>query len=168
MSAYIDLKDVRITGHVTQGLIVLVAVASVVGTAVDLSAGEPLWDVLSPLLVLPAAVAFAVWARHTSVNAMAIGLREAKQLADVWRASDVSQHDRPFEERVPSPWIKPWQFAFLAMLLANAAETFLDDGPAYPVMAVLSAVLTVVAAVLAVVVIAKVSALQRPERIAQL
>ena len=167
MSAHIELRDVRITGYVTQGLIVLVAVASALGTALDLSTGEARRDVLASLLLLPAAVAFAIWVRHASVNATAIGLREAKQMADVWRASDVTQHDRPFEERVPSPWIKPWQYAFLAMMLANAAETFVD-GPAYRVAAVLSLALTVVAAALAVVVIAQVSALQRPERIARL
>ncbi|RDI27640.1 hypothetical protein [Lentzea flaviverrucosa] len=168
MSAHIDLKDVRITGHVTQGLIVLVAVASVLGTAVDLSTGEVRWDAIASLLLLPAAVAFVIWVRRASVNATAIGLRDARQMADVWRASDVAQHDRPFEERVPSPWIKPWQYAFLAMMLANAAEGLVDEGPAYRAAAVLSAVLTVVAAALAVVVIAQVSALQRPERIAQL
>ncbi|MFJ8960817.1 hypothetical protein ACIRG5_15665 [Lentzea sp. NPDC102401] len=168
MSAHIELRDVRVTGYVAQGLIVLVAVASALGTALDLSTGEARRDVLASLLLLPAAVAFAIWVRHASVNATAIGLREARQMADVWRASDVTQHDKPFEERVPSPWIKPWQYAFLAMMLANAAETFVDDGPAYRAAAVLSLALTVVAAALAVVVIAQVSALQRPERIAQL
>ncbi|WP_439660672.1 hypothetical protein ACSHWB_03635 [Lentzea sp. HUAS TT2] len=167
MSAHIELRDVRITGYVAQGLIVLVAVASVIGTALDLSTGDARRDVLASLLLLPAAVAFVIWVRHASVNATAIGLREAKQMADVWRASDVAQHDRPFEERVPSPWIKPWQYAFLAMMLANVTETFVG-GPVYRAVAVLSAVLTVVAAALAVVVIAQVSALQRPERIGQL
>lgn len=166
MSGYIDLRDVRISGHVTQVLIAVVAVASVLGTALHPGDGDPMWDLTVLLLMAPAAVAFGVWVRNATQNATAIALREVKQMADVWRASDHEQRDVPFEQRVPSRWIKPWQWTFLAMMASEAAETFLDSGSGYRVVAVASAVLTVVAAALAVVVIAKVSALQRPELVA--
>ncbi|MDX8037281.1 hypothetical protein SK803_44410 [Lentzea sp. BCCO 10_0856] len=168
MSGYIDLKDVRISGHVTQVLIVVVAVASVLGTALHPGDGDPMWDLAALLLLAPAAVAFGIWVRNASQNAGAIALREVKQMADVWRASDHAQRDVPFEQRVPSRWIKPWQWTFLAMMASEAAETFLGSGSGYRVVAVASAVLAVVAAALAVVVIAQVSALQRPELLADL
>ncbi|MEU3646706.1 hypothetical protein AB0E59_25225 [Lentzea sp. NPDC034063] len=168
MSGYIDLKDVRISGHVTQALIVAVAVASVMGTALNQGARDPMWDLAVLLLTGLAGVAFGVWVRNASQNAGAIALREVKRMAEIWRASDLAQREVPFERRVPSRWIRPWQWTFLAMLASEAAEVFAGSGSGYRLVATASAVLAVVAAALAVVVIAQVSALQRPERIAQL
>lgn len=168
MSTYIDLKDVRTTGHVTQALIVVVAVTSVAGTALNPNAREVMWDLPVLLLTGIAGIAFGIWVRNASHNAGAIALREVKKMADIWRASDLAQRDVPFEQRVPSRWIMPWQWAFFAMLLSETVEVFAGSGPGYRAVAIASAVLAVVAAALAVVVIAQVSALQRPERLAEL
>ena len=168
MGAYIDLKDVRITGHVTQVMIVGVAVTSVVTTALHLDARDALLDLLVLVLTGIAGLAFGIWVRNASQNAGAIALREVKRMADIWRASDLAQREVPFEQRVPSRWIKPWQWTFLAMMMSEAAEVFAGTGTGYRVVATASAVLAVVAAALAVVVIAQVSALQQPERLAEL
>jgi hypothetical protein len=168
MGAYIDLKDVRILGHVSQVLIVGVAVTSVVATALHPNSRDTLLDLLVLLLTMFAGLVFGVWARNAARNAGAIALREVKQMADIWRASDLAQRDVPFEQRVPSRWIKPWQWTFLAMMFSETVEVFAGSGSGYRVVATASAVLAVVAAALAVVVIAQVSALQQPERLADL
>ena len=168
MSGYIDLKDVRVSGHVTQALIVGVAVVSVAGTALNPDARDAIWDLSVLLLTALAGVAFGFWVRNASHNAGAIALREVKKMADIWRASDLAQREVPFEQRVPSRWIKPWQWTFLVMLLSETVEVFAGSGSGYRVVATTSAVLAVVAAALAVVVIAQVTALQQPERVAEL
>lgn len=168
MSGYVDLKDVRISGHVAQVLIAAVAVTSVVTTALHPNARDALLDLLVLVLTGFAAVAFGIWVRNASQNAGAIALREVKQMADIWRASDLAQRDVPFEQRVPSRWIKPWQWTFFAMLASETVEVFAGSGSGYRAVAITSAVLAVVAAALAVVVIAQVSALQQPERVAEL
>lgn len=167
-SGYIDLKDVRTTGHMTQVLIVGVAVTSVVATALHPNTRDAVLDLSVLLLTGLAGLAFGFWVRNASHNAGAIALREVKRMADIWRASDPAQRDVPFEQRVPSRWIKPWQWTFLAMLMSEAVEVFAGSGSGYRAVAIASAVLAVVAAALAVVVIAQVTALQRPERVAEL
>jgi hypothetical protein len=162
MSGYLVLRDVRITGYLSQGVIALVATASVLATAGDWSTGETSRSLMVPVLFLPAAMMFGFWFNNAKLNAEAIALRDVRRWPDVWRASDPAQWSIPFEQRVPSVWIKRWQFAVRGMLAAYVVESFARDGTGYFVLAGLSAVLAVVAAALAAVVIAKTSALQKP------
>lgn len=160
MDAYIDIKDVRLTGYASQGLIALVALASVWGTVNDWW-GESLWTSVGAVLILPAAVAFIVWFRNATHNAEAIALRGVRFMPDVWKASDPAQREVPFEQRKASPLIKPWQIAFLVMLAFDFLEALMRDGVAYLVFSTLSSISAVVAAGLAVFVIARISLMQQ-------
>ncbi|MFI6102012.1 hypothetical protein ACIA8G_41220 [Lentzea sp. NPDC051213] len=161
MSAYIDLRDVRLTGHVSQGLIVLVTAMSVWGTVNDWQGGSPTWSFIAQLLMVPAAVGFIVWFRNVTHNAEAIALHGVRLMADVWRASDPGQREVPFKERTTSPLIRPWQYTFLAMVLFDLLETLMLDGPAYVVFSTLSTVCAVGAAGFACFLIWRVSAMQQ-------
>jgi hypothetical protein len=161
LDTYIDLRDVRVTGYVSQALIALVAVASVWGTVVDWRGGSSSWSFLAIVLLVPAAVAFVVWFRNAIHNGEAIALHGVRMMSDVWRASDPGQRDTPFEERVASPLIKPWQYAFLAMVLSDVLESLLLDTPVYVVFSTLSTLCAVVAAGLACFLILRVSMMQQ-------
>ncbi|MEU7477101.1 hypothetical protein AB0A63_14030 [Lentzea sp. NPDC042327] len=170
MDTYIDLRDVRLTGFASQGLIALVAAESVWGAVNDWSGGSSTWSFLAQVLYLPAAVAFVLWFRNATHNAEAIALRGVRTITDVWRASDPSQRSKPFAERTTSPLIKPWQCAFLAMVLTDLLETLLLDTGAYLVFSTLSTVAAVVAAGLACFLVWRISWMQlqfavpRPQR----
>ncbi|KOV80775.1 hypothetical protein [Nocardia sp. NRRL S-836] len=170
MDTYIDLRDVRLTGLVSQGLIALVAAESVWGTVNDWTGGSSTWSFLAQVLYLPAAVAFVLWFRNATHNAEAIALHGVRVISDVWRASDPAQRDVPFKQRAVSPLIRPWQYAFLAMVLTDLLETVLLDTGAYVVFSTLSTVCAVAAAGLACFVIWRISAMQqrfavpRPQR----
>lgn len=161
MDTYIDLRDVRLTGYVSQGLIALVAAESVWGTVNDWQGGSSSWSFLAIVLVVPAAVAFILWFRSATHNAEAIALRGVRLMPQVWKASDPAQRDVPFEERVASPLIKPWQYAFLAMVMCDILESLLLDTPAYVVFSTLSTLCAVGAAGLACFLIWRVSSMQQ-------
>ncbi|GAA3672497.1 hypothetical protein C8D88_115159 [Lentzea atacamensis] len=160
MDTYIDLKDVRVTGYVSQGLIALVAVASVWGTVVDWRGGSSSWSFLAIVLLVPGAVAFILWFRNATHNAEAIALHGVRMMGEIWKASDPGQRDVPFEERVASPLIKPWQYAFLAMVLCDVIESLLLDTPVYVVFSTLSTLCAVAAAGLACFLILRVTLMQ--------
>lgn len=159
MDAYIDVRDVRVIGYVSQGLIVLVALMSVWGTINDWR-GDKVLSVVAVLLVAPAAVAFVLWFRNATHNAEAISLHGVRFMPQVWQASDPGQRDVPFEQRVASPLIKPWQYALLAMVVFNLIEGLVPDGIAYYVVSTLSSASAVVAAGLAVYVIERIVRMQ--------
>jgi hypothetical protein len=161
VDTYIDLRDVRLTGYVSQGLIALVAAESVWGTINDWRGGSSSWSFLAIVLVLPAAVAFILWFRNATHNAEAIALHGVRMVSQVWKASDPAQRDVPFDERVASPLIKPWQYAFLAMVLGDVLESLLLDTPVYLVFSTLSTVCAVAAAGLGCFVIWRISAMQQ-------
>lgn len=160
MDTYIDLKDVRVTGYVSQGLIALVAVASVWGTVTDWRGGSSSWSFLAIVLLVPAAVAFVLWFRNATHNAEAIALHGVRMMREIWQASDPGQRDVPFKERVASPLIKPWQYTFLAMVLCDVFESVLLDTPVYVVFSTLSTLCAVVAAGLACFLVWRVSLMQ--------
>ena len=161
LDTYIDLKDVRLTGYVSQGLIALVALASVWGTIVDWRGGSSSWSFLAIVLIVPAAVAFVLWFRSATHNAEAIALHGVRMMSQVWKASDPAQRDVPFDQRVASPLIKPWQYAFLAMVLLDVLESVLLDTPVYVVFSTLSMVCAVVAAGLACFLILRITMMQQ-------
>ncbi|MDT7782062.1 MAG: hypothetical protein QOF58_481 [Pseudonocardiales bacterium] len=161
MDTYIDLKDVRLTGYVSQGLIALVAAESVFGTITDWRGGSSSWSFLAIVLVVPAAVAFLLWFRSATHNAEAIALHGVRMMAQIWKASDPAQRDVPFDQRVASPLIKPWQYTFLAMVSCDIFESLLLDTPAYVVFSTLSTLAAIGAAGLACYLIFRVSSMQR-------
>lgn len=160
MDAYIDVRDVRLTGYASQGLIALVALVSVLGTVGDWN-GRSLWTTVAGVLLLPAGVAFILWFRNATHNAEAIALRGVRFMPQVWKASDPAQRETPFEQRTASPLIKPWQIAFLVMLAFDFLQALMPDGLAYQVFSALSSASAVVAAGLAVFVILRVSLMQQ-------
>ncbi len=161
MDTYIDLRDVRLTGYVSQGLIALVAVASVWGTIIDWQGGSTSWSFLAIVLVIPAAVAFILWYRSATHNAEAIALHGVRMMSQVWKASDPAQRDKPFDQRVASPLIRPWQYTFLAMVACDILESLTLDTPVYVVFSTLSTLCAVVAAGLACFVILRISLMQQ-------
>ncbi|MGW6934026.1 hypothetical protein ACWGE0_28490 [Lentzea sp. NPDC054927] len=161
MDTYIDLKDVRLTGFVSQGLIALVAAESVWGTVNDWRGGSSSWSFLAIVLVVPAAVAFVIWFRAATHNAEAIALHGVRLMPQVWKASDPSQRDVPFDQRVASPLIKPWQYTFLAMVMCDILESLLLDTRAYVVFSTLSTLCALAAAGLACYLIWRVSWMQQ-------
>ncbi|WP_329789847.1 hypothetical protein V1227_37465 [Lentzea sp. DG1S-22] len=161
LDTYIDLRDVRVSGYVSTGLIALVAAESVWGTVNDWQGGSPSWSFLAIVLVLPAAVAFVVWLRNATHNAEAIALHGVRMVSQVWKASDPDQREVPFAERVASPLIKPWQYAFLAMVLCDVLESLLLDTRAYVVFSTLSTLCALGAAGLACFVVLRISAMQQ-------
>lgn len=161
MDTYIELRDVRLTGYVSQGLIALVAVASVWGTIIDWQGGSTSWSFLAIVLVIPAAVAFILWYRSATHNAEAIALHGVRMMSQVWKASDPAQRDVPFDQRVASPLIKPWQYTFLAMVACDILESLTLDTPVYVVFSTLSTLCAVVAAGLACFVILRISLMQQ-------
>jgi hypothetical protein len=161
VDTYIELRDVRLTGYVSQGLIALVAVASVWGTIIDWQGGSTSWSFLAIVLVIPAAVAFILWYRSATHNAEAIALHGVRMMSQVWKASDPAQRDVPFDQRVASPLIKPWQYTFLAMVACDILESLTLDTPVYVVFSTLSTLCAVVAAGLACFVILRISLMQQ-------
>jgi len=161
VDTYIELRDVRLTGYVSQGLIALVAVASVWGTVIDWQGGSTSWSFLAIVLVIPAAVAFILWYRSATHNAEAIALHGVRMMSQVWKASDPAQRDVPFDQRVASPLIKPWQYTFLAMVACDILESLTLDTPVYVVFSTLSTLCAVVAAGLACFVILRISLMQQ-------
>jgi hypothetical protein len=161
LDTYIDLRDVRLTGYVSMGLIALVAAESVWGTVNDWQGGSSSWSFLAIVLIVPAAVAFLLWFRFATHNAEAIALHGVRMMSQVWKASDPAQREVPFEQRVASPLIKPWQYAFLAMVACDVLESLLLDTPAYVVFSTLSTVCAIVAAGLACFLIFRVSLMQQ-------
>lgn len=161
MDTYIELRDVRLTGYVSQGLIALVAVASVWGTIIDWQGGSTSWSFLAMVLVIPAAVAFILWYRSATHNAEAIALHGVRMMSQVWKASDPAQREVPFDQRVASPLIKPWQYTFLAMVACDILESLTLDTPVYVVFSTLSTLCAVVAAGLACFVILRISLMQQ-------
>lgn len=161
MDTYIDLKDVRVTGYLSQGLIALVAAESVWGTVNDWQGGSSSWSFLAIVLIVPAAVGFVVWFRAAVHNAEAIALHGVRMMPQVWKASDPEQRDVPFDQRVASPLIKPWQYTFLAMVMFDILESLLLDTPAYVVFSTLSTLCALVAAGLAGFLIRRVSRMQQ-------
>jgi hypothetical protein len=161
LDTYIDLKDVRVTGYVSAGLIALVAAESIWGTINDWQGGSSSWSFLAIMLIIPAAVAFVLWFRAVTHNAEAIALHGVRTVPQVWKASDPAQRDVPFDQRVASPLIKPWQYAFLAMVLCDVLESLLLDTPLYVVFSTLSTVCAVGAAGLACFLIFRISAMQQ-------
>jgi hypothetical protein len=161
VDTYIELRDVRLTGYVSQGLIALVAVASVWGTIIDWQGGSTSWSFLAIVLVIPAAVAFILWYRSATHNAEAIALHGVRMMSQVWKASDPAQRDKPFDQRVASPLIKPWQYTFLAMVACDILESLTLDTPVYVVFSTLSTLCAVVAAGLACFVILRISLMQQ-------
>ncbi|NGY65494.1 hypothetical protein G7043_42035 [Lentzea sp. NEAU-D13] len=161
MDTYIDLKDVRLTGHVSQGLIALVAAESVWGTINDWRGGSSSWSFLAIVLIVPAAVAFLLWFRAATHNAEAIALHGVRMMPQVWKASDPEQREVPFDQRVASPLIRPWQYAFLAMVMCDILESLLLDTPAYVVFSTLSTLCALVAAGLAVFLIWRITSMQQ-------
>ncbi|SEQ46425.1 hypothetical protein SAMN05216188_103118 [Lentzea xinjiangensis] len=161
MDTYIDLKDVRLTGCASVSLIALVAAESVWGTINDWRGGSSSWSFLAIVLVVPAGVAFLLWFRGVTHNAEAIALHGVRTMSQVWRASDPVQREVPFEQRVASPLIRPWQWAFLAMVLSDVLESLLLDTPLYVVFSTLSAACALVAAGLVGLLIFQVSLMQQ-------
>ncbi|MEU0882525.1 hypothetical protein ABZ345_28295 [Lentzea sp. NPDC005914] len=161
MDTYIDLRDVRLTGYVSQGLIALVAIASVWGTIVDWRGGSSSWSFLAIVLVVPAAVAFLLWFRSATHNAEAIALHGVRMMRQIWMASDPAQREVPFDQRVASPLIKPWQYAFLAMVLCDVFESLMLDTPVYLVFSTLSTLCAVGAAGLACFLILRITLMQQ-------
>ncbi|WP_434440694.1 hypothetical protein [Lentzea sp. E54] len=161
MDTYIDLKDVRVTGYVSMGLIALVAAESVWGTINDWQGGSSSWSFLAIVLILPAAVASVLWFRSATHNAEAIALHGVRMVAQVWKASDPEQREVPFDQRVASPLIKPWQYAFLAMVLCDVLESLLLDTPFYVVFSTLSTVCALGAAGLACYLVFRISLMQQ-------
>ena len=161
MDIYIDLKDVRVTGYVSTGLIALVALESIWGTINDWQGGSSSWSFLAIVLIAPAAVAFVVWYRGATHNAEAIALHGVRMVSQVWKASDPAQREVPFEQRVASPLIKPWQYTFLAMVLCDVLESLLLDTPAYVVFSTLSTLCAIVAAGLACFIVLRISLMQQ-------
>lgn len=161
MDIYIDLKDVRVTGYVSMGLIALVALESIWGTINDWQGGSSSWSFLAIVLIAPAAVAFVVWYRGATHNAEAIALHGVRMVSQVWKASDPAQREVPFDQRVASPLIRPWQYAFLAMILCDVLESLLLDTPAYVVFSTLSTLCAIGAAGLACFLILRISVMQQ-------
>jgi hypothetical protein len=161
LDTYIDLKDVRLTGYLSQGLIALVVAESVWGTVNDWRGGSSSWSFLAIVLIVPAGVAFILWFRAATHNAEAIALHGVRLMSQVWKASDPGQREVPFDQRVASPLIKPWQYTFLAMVLGDVLESLLLDTRLYVVFSTLSTLCAVVAAGLACFLIWRVSAMQR-------
>ncbi|MGW6448747.1 hypothetical protein [Lentzea sp. NPDC055074] len=161
MDTYIDLKDVRVTGYVTMGLIALVAAESIWGTINDWQGGSSSWSFLAIVLILPAGVASFLWFRGVTHNAEAIALHGVRTVSQVWKASDPAQREKPFEQRVASPLIKPWQYAFLAMVLCDVFESMLLDTPLYVVFSTLSTLLAIGAAGLACFLVLRISLMQQ-------
>lgn len=161
MDTYIDLRDVRVTGYVSAGLIALVAAESVWGTVNDWRGGSSSWSFLAIVLVVPAGVASFLWFRGATHNAEAIALHGVRTVRQVWKASDPAQRELPFEQRVVSPLIRPWQYAFLAMVLADVLESLLLDTPLYVVFSTLSTLCALVAAGLAGFLIVRISLMQQ-------
>ncbi|HUQ61920.1 hypothetical protein [Lentzea sp.] len=161
MDTYIDLRDVRVTGYVSAGLIALVAAESVWGTVNDWRGGSSSWSFLAIVLVVPAGVASFLWFRGATHNAEAIALHGVRTVPQVWKASDPAQRELPFEQRVVSPLIRPWQYAFLAMVLADVLESLLLDTPLYVVFSTLSTLCALVAAGLAGFLIVRISLMQQ-------
>jgi hypothetical protein len=161
LDTYIELKDVRVTGYVSMGLIALVAAESVWGTINDWRGGSSSWSFLAIMMVIPAGVAFVIWFRSATHNAEAIALHGVRMVSQVWKASDPAQREVPFAERVASPLIRPWQLTFLAMVLADVLESLLLDTPVYVVFSTLSTLCAIGAAVLACYVIFRISIMQQ-------
>lgn len=161
MDTYIEVRDVRLTGFAAQGLIALMTAESVWGTVSDWSGGSSTWSFVAQLLYLPAAVACVLWFRNATHNAEAIALHGARKVSDVWKASDPAQREVPFAERVASPLIRPWQYAFLALVLFELLETLLLDTKAYVVFSTLSSLCAVGAAGLACFLIWRISRMQQ-------
>lgn len=161
MDTYIDLKDVRVTGYVSMGLIALVAVESIWGTINDWQGGSSSWSFLAIMMIIPAAVAFVLWFRGATHNAEAIALHGVRTVPQVWKASDPAQRELPFGQRVASPLIRPWQYGFLAMVACDVLESLLLDTPVYVVFSTLSTVCAIGAAGLACFVIFRISAMQQ-------
>ncbi|WP_439660676.1 hypothetical protein ACSHWB_03660 [Lentzea sp. HUAS TT2] len=161
MDTYIDLKDVRVTGYVAMGLIALVAAESVWGTVNDWQGGSSSWSFLAIMMVIPAGVAFIIWFRSATHNAEAIALHGVRMVSQVWKASDPAQREVPFDQRVASPLIRPWQYAFLAMVLGDVLESLLLDTPLYVVFSTLSTLCAIGAAGLACFVILRISLMQQ-------
>lgn len=161
MDTYIDLRDVRLTGYVSQGLIALVAAESVWGTVNDWRGGSSSWSFLAIVLVVPAAVASLLWFRAATHNAEAIALHGVRTVSQVWRASDPAQREVPFDQRVASPLIKPWQYTFLAMVLGDIFESLMLDTPLYVVFSTLSTLCAVGAAGLACFLVLRISRMQQ-------
>ncbi len=161
MDTYIDLRDVRLTGYVSQGLIALVAAESVWGTVNDWRGGSSSWSFLAIVLVVPAAVASLLWFRSATHNAEAIALHGVRTVSQVWRASDPAQREVPFDQRVASPLIKPWQYTFLAMVLGDIFESLMLDTPLYVVFSTLSTLCAVGAAGLACFLVLRISLMQQ-------
>lgn len=161
LDTYIDLRDVRLTGYVSQGLIALVAVASVWGTITDWQGGSSSWSFLAIVLMVPAAVACFLWFRSATHNAEAIALHGVRTVSQVWRASDPGQREVPFDQRVASPLIKPWQYAFLAMVLCDVLESLMLDTPVYVVFSTLSTLCALGAAGLACFLIWRITLMQQ-------
>ncbi|MFD4643322.1 hypothetical protein ACFWN2_38865 [Lentzea sp. NPDC058436] len=161
MDIYIDLKDVRVTGYVSMGLIALVAVESIWGTINDWQGGSSSWSFLAIVLILPAAVASVLWYRGVTHNAEAIALHGVRMISQVWKASDPAQREVPFDQRVASPLIKPWQYTFLAMIMCDVLESLLLDTPVYVVFSTLSTLCAIGAAGLACFLILRISLMQQ-------
>ncbi len=161
MDGYIDLRDVRVTGYVSMGLIALVAAESVWGTVNDWRGGSSSWSFLAIVLVVPAGVATIVWFRGATHNAEAIALHGVRTVPQVWKASDLAQRDVPFDQRVVSPLIKPWQYVFLAMVLTDVLESLLLDTPLYVVFSTMSTGCALVAAGLACYLVFRISLMQQ-------
>jgi hypothetical protein len=161
LDTYIDLKDVRLTGYVSQGLIVLVAAESVWGTINDWQGGSSSWSFLAIVLIVPAAVAFVIWFRAATHNAEAIALHGVRLMPQVWKASDPAQREVPFDQRIASPLIKPWQYTFLAMVLCDILESLMLDTPVYVVFSTLSTLCAIAAAGLACFLVWRVSWMQQ-------
>jgi hypothetical protein len=161
LDTYIDLRDVRLTGYVSMGLIALAAAESVWGTVNDWQGGSSSWSFLAIVLIVPAGVASLLWFRGATHNAEAIALHGVRTVPQVWKASDPGQRDVPFDQRVASPLIKPWQYAFLAMVMCDILESLLLDTPVYVVFSTLSTLCAVGAAGLACFLIWRISVMQQ-------
>lgn len=161
LDTYIDLRDVRVTGYAAMGLIALVAAESVWGTVNDWQGGSSSWSFLAIVLLVPAGVASFLWFRGVTHNAEAIALHGVRTVPQVWKASDPSQRDVPFEQRKSSPLIKPWQYAFLAMVLSDVLESLLLDTPLYVVFSTLSTLCALGAGALACYLIFRISLMQQ-------
>lgn len=161
MDTYIELKDVRVTGYVSMGLIGLVAAESIWGTINDWQGGSSSWSFLAIMMVIPAGVAFVIWFRSATHNAEAIALHGVRLVSQVWKASDPAQREVPFAQRMASPLIRPWQLTFLAMVLCDVLESLLLDTPLYVVFSTLSTLCAIGAAGLACYVIFRISIMQQ-------
>ncbi|RDI27645.1 hypothetical protein [Lentzea flaviverrucosa] len=161
MDTYIDLKDVRVTGYVSMGLIALVVAESIWGTINDWQGGSSSWSFLAIMLLVPAGVACMVWFRGVTHNAEAIALHGVRTVSQVWKASDPEQREVPFAQRAASPLIKPWQYAFLAMVLGDVFESLLLDTPLYVVFSTLSTLCAIGAGGLACFLVFRISIMQQ-------